>query len=77
MNRLPVLQATDLLKALKKAGFRIVRQRGSHVRLRHDDGRVVTVPSHQGQDIGRGLLRKVLRDAELSPDDLHELLSGG
>ncbi len=76
MNRLPVLQATDLLKALKKAGFRTVRQRGSHVRLRHDDGRVVTVPSHQSQDIGRGLLRKVLRDAELSPNDLHELLSG-
>jgi len=74
MSRLPVLQATDLLKALNKAGFKAVRQRGSHVRLRHDDGRVVTVPSHQGQDIGRGLLRKILRDAELSPDDLRELL---
>ena len=76
MNRLPVLQATDLLKALKKAGFRTVRQGGSHVRLRHDDGRVVTVPNHQGQDIGRGLLRKILRDAELSPDNLRELLNG-
>ena len=38
-------------------------------------GRVVTVPSHQSQDIGRGLLRKILRDAELSPDDLRELLN--
>ena len=75
MSRLPVLQATDLLKALRKAGFKAVRQRGSHVRLRHDDGRVVTVPCHQGQDIGRGLLRKVLRDAELSLDDLRELLN--
>ena len=74
MSRLPVLQAAHLLRALQKAGFKIVRQRGSHARLRHPDGRVVTVPVHPGQDIGRGLLRKILRDAELSPDELQELL---
>ena len=74
MSRLPVLHAAHLLRALQKVGFRIVRQRGSHARLRHPDGRVVTVPVHPGQDIGRGLLRKILRDAELSPDELRELL---
>lgn len=74
MSRLPVLRASELLQALKKAGFEVVRQRGSHARLRHPDGRVVTVPVHQSQDIGRGLLRKILRDAELSPDELQELL---
>jgi predicted RNA binding protein YcfA (HicA-like mRNA interferase family) len=59
---------------LEKAGFEAVRQRGSHVRLRHSDGRVVTVPVHAGQDIGRGLLRKILRDADLSPEEFLELL---
>ena len=67
---LPMLTSEEVLKALKKRGFSVVRQRGSHVRLRHQDGRIVTVPSHSGQDIGKGLLRKILRDAELSFDDL-------
>ncbi|WP_423224749.1 type II toxin-antitoxin system HicA family toxin [Candidatus Amarolinea aalborgensis] len=44
------------------------RQTGSHVRLKHRDGRSVTVPNHLSQDIGRGLLRKILRDADLSRD---------
>jgi predicted RNA binding protein YcfA (HicA-like mRNA interferase family) len=52
-----------------------MRQRGSHVRLRHSDGRVVTVPVHSGQDIGKGLLRKILRDAELSREEFINLLS--
>lgn len=49
---------------MKRHGFRVIRQKGSHVRLRHEDGRVTTVPSHSGQDIGKGLLRKILRDTE-------------
>jgi len=44
------------------------------VRLRHPDGRVVTVPIHPGKEIGRGLLRKILRDAELSVDEFLALL---
>jgi predicted RNA binding protein YcfA (HicA-like mRNA interferase family) len=74
MPPLPILKAALVLRALEEAGFVVVRQRGSHVRLRHPDGRVVTVPVHARQDIGRGLLRKILRDAELSPDDLKRLL---
>lgn len=74
MTKLPVLKATELISALERAGFQVVRQKGSHVRLRHVDGRVVTVPVHPGQDIGRGLLRKILRDAELGRDALIELL---
>ena len=42
--------------------------------MQHLDGRVVTIPVHLGQDIGRGLLRKILRDAELTRDELLELL---
>lgn len=63
-----------MIRILEKASFIIIRQRGGHARLRHADGRVVTVPIHPGQDIGRGLLRKILRDAELSPEELMDLL---
>jgi predicted RNA binding protein YcfA (HicA-like mRNA interferase family) len=63
MPRLPVLKATEL-----------IRQKGSHVRMKHPEGRVVTVPVHPGQDVGRGLLRKVLRDAELTRDEFMALL---
>ena len=74
MPHLPMLKAEQVIHALEKAGFEVVRQRGSHVRLRHGDGRAVTVPTHSGQDIGRGLLRKILRDADLTPEDLLRLL---
>ena len=74
MNRLPVLEGRKVIRALEEAGFRIVRQRGSHVRMKHPDGRVVTVPVHAGQDVGRGLLRKILRDAEITREAFLELL---
>jgi predicted RNA binding protein YcfA (HicA-like mRNA interferase family) len=42
--------------------------------MRHPDGRTVTVPTHSGRDIGRGLLRKILRDAEVTRDAFVELI---
>ena len=56
MPSLPLLRADEIIRALERAGFQAVRQRGSHIRLKHDDGRVVTVPVHSGQDIGNGVL---------------------
>jgi predicted RNA binding protein YcfA (HicA-like mRNA interferase family) len=69
-----MLKSGEVLAALARAGFQPVRQKGSHVRLRHADGRVVTVPQHGDRDVGRGLLRKILRDAEMSVDDFLALL---
>ncbi len=74
MARLPMLKSRQVIRALEIAGYQVVRQRGSHARFRHEDGRVVTVPIHPHQDIGRGLLRKILRDADLTPDEFLELL---
>jgi predicted RNA binding protein YcfA (HicA-like mRNA interferase family) len=74
MAKLPTVEASDLMRALERAGFLAVRRKGSHVRLRHPDGRVVTVPVHAGRDIGRGLLRKILRDAELTREEFLGLL---
>ncbi|HEC34846.1 MAG TPA: type II toxin-antitoxin system HicA family toxin [Chloroflexi bacterium] len=72
MSPLRPLRSEEVLRALKRAGFEVIRQRGSHLRLRHPDSRVVTVPAHR--EIGRGLLRKIIRDAELSVDKFLELL---
>jgi len=48
MGRLPVLRGRKVIQALENGGFYIVRQRGSHVRMKHPDGRVVTIPVYHG-----------------------------
>jgi predicted RNA binding protein YcfA (HicA-like mRNA interferase family) len=73
MTRLPRLKGRELVRALERAGFAVVRSRGSHVFLRHPDGRTTTVPIHSGETIGPGLLRAILRDVELSVDELADL----
>jgi len=74
MNRLPILSAIEVVKTLQKAGFRILRQKGSHIFLRHNDGRATVVPVHKGETIDRGLLKKILRDANISTEEFLELL---
>ena len=69
-ERLPALTARQMISVLMRRGFALVRQSGSHAILRRLDGRRVTVPIHSGRDLGRGLTRKIMRDAELTMDDL-------
>jgi predicted RNA binding protein YcfA (HicA-like mRNA interferase family) len=54
--------ARKVIKLLNKIGLEVVRQRGSHVILKHPDGRVTVVPVHSGEDIGRGLPSKITRE---------------
>ena len=56
MTRLPRLKGKELVRALERAGFTVDRSRGSHVFLRHPDGRTTTVPMHSGETIDAGLL---------------------
>ena len=74
MTRLPAVSGERVVRALERAGFILVRQRGSHIFLRHPDGRATVVPVHKGEDLGRGILRRILRDAELSREEFLELL---
>lgn len=69
-----MLSSTRLLKILQKMGFRVEHQRGSHSFVRHPDGRTTVVPIHRGEDIGRGLLRKILRDIQMEPTEFSEWL---
>lgn len=74
MTRLPSLTGEQIVKALGKAGFQVLRQRGSHIYLKHPDGRATVVPVHKGEPVGRGLLRKIMQDAELSREEFLKLL---
>ena len=74
MTNLPTLKAKDLIRILKKMGFKEMRQKGSHLFFQHPDGRTTLVSIHSGEDIGRGLLRQILQEIELSPDDFLNLL---
>ncbi len=74
MTRLPRVTARILLRALRKTGFDVIRVRGSHHYLRHSDGRATVVPVHAGEVVGPGLLRDILRDVEMTPEQFRELL---
>jgi len=70
--RIPVVSGTEAVRALGRAGFDQVSQRGSHVKLRHSDGRTAIIPLHR--ELAPGTLRSILRQARLSPDEFAGLL---
>jgi len=74
MPQLPILSGTEVVKALERGGYKVVRQRGSHMRMVNPIRPLwpVTVPRHR--TIGRGLLRKIIQDAGLSVEQFLELL---
>jgi predicted RNA binding protein YcfA (HicA-like mRNA interferase family) len=74
MPRKKRVTGKELIRALKKLGFDVVRTQGSHHRLRHSDGRVTTVPVHSGEAIGAGLLGRILSDCELTHEQLEAVL---
>jgi len=74
MTTFPSLSGKDLLAALKKSGFEVLRVKGSHHFIRHSDGRSTVVPVHSGETLGPGLLAKILRDCDLSREQLQKLL---
>ena len=68
MSKLPVLKPAELVRILERLGFQRIRQKGSHLYLRHADGRATVVPIHRGEDLPPGLLRAILHDIELTRD---------
>lgn len=68
------LPARKIIKVLEKIGFKPVRQQGSHVILKHADGRVTVVPVHKGEQIGRGLLSKIIKDAGITKEEFLNIL---
>ena len=72
-DRLPVVSGTQLIQALERVGWESVRQRGSHVRLKHPDrSSALVIPLHK--ELKRGTLGGILRDAGIDREELAELL---
>jgi predicted RNA binding protein YcfA (HicA-like mRNA interferase family) len=74
MSRKPRLTGTELIAALSRAGFLVARVRGSHHFLQHPSGRATVVPVHGAETIGPGLLLRILRDCDLSAEQLERLM---
>ncbi|MFY9463285.1 MAG: type II toxin-antitoxin system HicA family toxin [Candidatus Sungiibacteriota bacterium] len=76
MSLLPIIRAKDMIHTLLKAGFRIVRSRGSHFRFEHPlTKRQVTVAFHPG-DLSRRMIHSILRQAGLTAEEFLRYLKG-
>lgn len=72
--KLPVVSGREVVKALERAGFVFIRQRGSHVKMRRAAGEkpiTVTVPMHD--PLKRGTLHRILKTAGLSVEEFEKL----
>jgi len=74
MSRLPIVDFKTMDRLLHQLGFEFVRQKGSHIFYRHPDGRTTTLPNHAGRDLARPLLREILREIDLTPEEFVDKL---
>lgn len=72
MARLPAISGDDFAKAVRKIGYIWDHTEGSHMILLHPSGHRLSVPRHK--ELGRGLLRALIRDAGLSREEFLRLL---
>lgn len=69
MPKLPVIKAKELLKVLLKLGFYKYHQAGSHVQVKHPDGRRTTIPYHPSVEIRRKTLKSIIDDLDMSVEE--------
>ena len=75
MSRFPAIPGAQIIRVLTALGFEVIRIKGSHHFLRHPgDQRCTVVPVHRGETIGRGLFAQILRDCEITLDELKKHL---
>jgi predicted RNA binding protein YcfA (HicA-like mRNA interferase family) len=74
MTRAPRLKGKEVIRALERAGFHVTRTRGSHVFLKHPDGRATTVPTHSSEIIGTGLFHAILLDFAMTLEEFRQFL---
>ena len=69
MPRMPTITAKLMIGFLKSLGFKQARQKGSHKFFRHPEGRTAAIPDHKGEDLGRGIISRILKDVEVTKQD--------
>lgn len=75
MPKLPIISGRKAVKAFRKLGYKVTRRKSSHIRMWHSfnkDKKPLTIPQHK--ILGKGLLRRLLRDADISVEDFLNLL---
>ena len=73
MTKLISISGKKLCKILEKIGFEMIHGKGSHFRFKHPDGRRTVVPVHANEKIGKGLLRQILNQVEITKEKFEEL----
>ena len=73
MTKLVIISPAKMAKILIKLGFKIIRQKGSHAFFQHSDSRATVVPMHKGEDLGKGIIKAILNDIELSVEEYDRL----
>ncbi len=73
MTKLVTISGKEMCKLLEGLGFEKIYGKGSHIRFKHLDGRRTVVPVHGNEDLGKGLLREILRQVNLSKEEYEEL----
>lgn len=75
MSKLFIIDSKQMAKIAESLGYKFHRQKGSHKIYKKSNGKVVTIPFHN-EDLGRGIIRKIINDLEITPqqyDDLRKL----
>ena len=74
MDSIKPLPVKKVIKVLENIGFQRIRQKGSHVFMRHPDGRTTIITMHPGEDIGKGMIRKIINDVKITRDEWLEMV---
>ena len=74
MPKIPPIDSNRLIKILERQGFKVIRQKGSHVILINDEKTRIVLPMHPGKDLKPGLTRAILREAGISREKFLKLL---
>ncbi len=73
-DKLPRVNAADAVRVLEKAGFFLARQSGIHRIYKNAEGQRVTVPYHSGKELHPKILKNILRNADMTPEEFLELM---
>ena len=73
MSKLVMISGKEMCKLVEKLGFQSIHQKGSHIRYIHPDGRRTVVPIHGNEDLGRGLIREILKQIKVSQEEYENL----
>ena len=74
MDKITPLPVKKVIKSLEKIGFQQIRQKGSHLFMRYIDGRTTIITVHPGEDIGKGMVRKIIKDVKITREEWLKLV---